>query len=237
MEIEKVSNISSAIKAVIKDSKISREKRGNDFFHNVKESTVRSEKTKDESSEYNWKLKENYKEIKNTYRVLNSLLENFDREIALKNEEKIPQKTKTRSKSIHVYVDSKLEEFLEHEHKNQEKKWNLRKNAGYGSLIQKILLRFSILEKREKRQIAKIQKIISEFRECIVGFKKYSQLPDEYGKAELYNKKLCSLSSDLEILLSILEIDAETLKANLSDNENFSWIKLILNWKNKNVTG
>jgi hypothetical protein len=80
-------------------------------------------------------------------------------------------------------------------------------------LIQKFILNFIELKKREERQLKKVKKIIDEFRESLVEFKKNTSDPDDYLKAERANQKMKALSSDLMILLSLLEFEDESLKA------------------------
>jgi hypothetical protein len=131
---------------------------------------------------------------------------------------------------IHLYVDEKIEHFLKAESEKAETKWGLRKNAGLGNLIQKFILNFIELKKREERQLKRVKKVITEFQIHIVEFKKYSASSGEFLKAEEVNKKMKILSNDLNILLSLLEFEEGALKSSLTDDE-FKWMDLILRWR------
>jgi predicted transcriptional regulator len=89
---------------------------------------------------------------------------------------------------------------------------------------------FSELKKREEKQLKHIKKIIDEFRVHLVEFKKNSSDPDDYQNAERSNQKMKALSSDLHILLSLLEFEDQSLQ-NVLGFELYEWIDFVLKWK------
>ena len=109
-------------------------------------------------------------------------------------------------------------------------KWGLRKNAGFGSLIQKFIENFIEIKKRETKQLKRISKLISDFQASLVEFKNLSKNPNDYVNAEESNQKLKSLSNDLQILLTLLEYEDESLKKDLAQDQ-YTWIDFILKWK------
>ena len=131
---------------------------------------------------------------------------------------------------MHLYIDEKLEHFLKTESKKAETNWGLRKNAGFGSLIQKFMGNFIELKKREEKQLKHIKKIIDDFRSNLVEFKKISGDPDDYQKAERSNQRMKLLSNDLIILLSLLEFEDESLKNGLG-SDLYTWVDFVVKWK------
>ena len=99
-----------------------------------------------------------------------------------------------------------------------------------GSLIQKFIGNFIELKKREEKQLKHIKKIIDDFRSNLVEFKKVSGNPNDYQSAERSNQKMKVLSNDLNILLSLLEFEDESLK-NCLVSDLYKWIDFVVKWK------
>jgi len=221
---------SNLLKSVIEESKKLRADRGEDFFSNKKQESESQITTQIHTqSEKTAASQKDFRTLRDSHVKLAHLIVEYDRKIFDKNNQVLNNK-KPRSKSIHLYIDEKIEAFLKAESEKCHTKWGLRKNAGLGSLIQKFILNFIELKKREDRQVKKIKKIIDEFRESLVEFKKYSADPDDYLKAERANQKMKALSSDLMILLTLLEFEDESLKACLGD-DLYRWIDFASRWK------
>lgn len=220
----------SLIKSVIAESKKFRAERGEDFFSNKKEEpevlVTAQIQTQNESASTSQK---DFRTLRDSHVKLAHLVVEYDRKIFDKNNQVIKTK-KPRSKSVHLYIDEKIESFLMAESEKPHTHWGLRKNAGLGQLIQKFILNFIELKKREEKQLKKVKKIIDEFRECLVEFKKNSSDPDDYLKAERANQKMRALSNDLLILLSLLEFEDESLKVCLGD-DLYRWIDFVIKWK------
>lgn len=223
-----------SIKSLIRDSKKIRSERGEDFFSNKKsiEPIEHSKITAQIHSPVESEIsKENYKSLRESHLKLTSLISDNEKKIFDENHQVFPSK-KTRSKCIHLYVDEKIEQFLKAESQKAETKWGLRKNAGLGNLIQKFIMNFIELKKREERQLVRVKKVITEFQVHLVEFKKFSSSPGEFLKAEEVNKKMKTLSNDLNILLALLEFEDGALK-NILTNDEFKWIEFILKWKHQ----
>ncbi len=234
MESDKIENIPRpklSLKSVIIESQKIRTERGEEFFTNkknnkpevvVNEATSKIQLTceNDESE---------FKKLRESHSKLAHLIVDYDKKIFDKNTQVIIPK-KTRSKSLHLYVDKTIENFLSDESKKAETKWGLRKNAGLGQLIQKFILNFIELKKREDRQLKRVKKVIDDFRSNLVEFKKSSVSPDNYLRSEQANQKMKVLSNDLRILLSLLEFEEVDLKITLG-NENYDWVEFMLRWK------
>ena len=220
-----------SLKSLIKESKKIRANRGEDFFTNKKEaSEVRAlltAKIQTPSSESVITKERELKNLRDSHFKLSSLIADNEKKIFDKTSPVFPTK-KTRSKSIHLYVDDKIEHFLKTESEKAHTKWGLRKNAGLGNLIQKFILNFIELKKREERQLKRIHKVINEFQLHLVDFKKYSGI--DLISAEEANKKMKVLSNDLNILLTLLEFEDGALKDCLNSDE-IDWIEFIMRWK------
>jgi hypothetical protein len=231
MEQQKVENNrgSSLLKSVIEESRKIRADRGEDFFtpQNVIESTSKIHSAEDINSK-NIIPEKDFKNLRDSHVKLAHLIVDYDKKIFEQNNQVLIPK-KARSKSIHLYIDEKIEHFLNAESEKAETKWGLRKNAGLGSLIYKFLENFIELKKREDRQLKKVKKIIDDFRSNLMEFKKNSSDPDDYQNAESANQKMKVLSNDLRILLSLLEFEDDSLKKCLVDD--FNWVDFIIRWK------
>jgi len=225
-----VSKGSALIKSVIAESKKFRAERGEDFFSNKKQETDLEVMAQIPTpSEKTTTSQKDFRSIRDSHVKLAHLVVEYDRKIFDKNSRVLDAK-KPRSKSVHLYIDEKIESFLKAESGRSHTHWGLRKNAGLGSLIQKFILNFIELKKREEKQLKKVKKIIDEFRESLVEFKKYSTDPDDYLKAERANQKMKALSNDLLILLSLFEFEDESLKSCLGD-DLYRWIDFVVKWK------
>ena len=226
MEQEKIEKkTSSLIKAVIAESKKIREERGEDLFSNRK---TESEKLTSQIQIPSEKIISNegdFKNLRESHTKLANLIADNEKKIFDKNTRVLLSK-KTRSKSIHLYIDEKIEHFLKAESEKAETRWGLRKNAGLGNLIQKFILNFIELKKREERQLKRVRKVIDEFQVHLVEFKKHSGSET----AEIANQKMKTLSNDLSILLSLLEFEDNSLKICIG-TELHNWVDLILKWK------
>ena len=235
VEQEKVeSKKPSLIKSVIEESKRLRAERGEDFYSDKKHVAVDAEfTTAKESSKIHFreqnKSESDFKSLRETHVKLAHLVVSYDKKFLEENNQVLNPK-KARSKSVHLYIDEKIEHFLKTESAKAETKWGLRKNAGLGSLIQKFIGNFIELKKREEKQLKHIKKIIDDFRSNLVEFKKSSGNPNDYQTAELSNQKLKALSNDLNILLSLLEFEDQSLKNSL-DADLYMWIDFIIKWK------
>lgn len=217
------------LKNLIEDSKKIRIKRGEDYFSNKKENLCEVLRIQEESNECNLS-RVDFREIRDSHVKLSHLIIEYDKRLVESGVQKLVVK-KTRSRSVHLYVDEKIEEFLNVESKKSHTHWGLRKNAGLGSLIKKFILNFIELKERERKQIRNVEKIINEFRENLVEFKKKTSNPDDYIIAEKINQKMKALSNDLLILLSLLEFEDGSMKKCLGDN--FKWLDFIIRWKNQ----
>jgi len=225
-----VSKGSALIKSVIAESKKFRAERGEDFFSNKKqESDFEVTAQIPTPSEKALTHQKDFRTLRDSHVKLAHLVVEYDKKIFDKNNQVINSK-KPRSKSVHLYIDEKIESFLRAESEKSHTHWGLRKNAGLGSLIQKFILNFIELKKREEKQLKKVKKIIDEFSESLVEFKKYSTDPDDYLKAERANQKMKALSNDLLILLSLLEFEDESLRSCLGD-DLYRWIDFVVKWK------
>jgi hypothetical protein len=218
----------TGLRSIILESKKIRSARGEDFFDNKKEITPGASKIHSHNS--STKIPEqNFKLLRSNHIKLSESISEYEQKIFDQNNQVLIQK-KQRSKSIHLYVDETIEHFLKSESKNADTKWGLRKNAGLGQLIQKFILNFIELKKREERQLKRVKKVIDDFRTSLVEFKKYSVSPDNYLIVENANTKMKVLSNDLRILLSLLEFEGTELKMCIG-NENYDWVDFILKWK------
>jgi hypothetical protein len=218
------------INSLIEESRKIRLKRGDDFLINKaieKESLVVPQVLI--SCNKATASQKDFRSLRDSHLKLAHLVVEYDRKIFDKSNQEMGEK-KPRSKSVHLYIDEKIESFLKAESEKSHTKWGLRKNAGLGSLIQKFILNFVELKKREDRQLKKIKKIINEFRESLVEFKKKSADPDDYLQAEGANQKMKALSNDMMILLSLLEFEDESLKTCLGD-DLYRWIDFVVKWK------
>lgn len=231
MQFEKSDNKkSSLIKSVIEESKkirAERAERGVDLF-----SEKRSDpKTFEVPAQIQKSSKPNldYKKVRDTHVKLSHLIVEYDKKIFDKNNQVLEAK-KPRSKSVHLYIDENIESFLIAESSKSHTKWGLRKNAGFGSLIQKFIENFIEIKKREEKQIKRIGKIISDFQIHLVEFKNLSKNPNDYVKAEECNQNLKAISNDLQILLTLLEFEDECLKKYLLQDQ-YTWIDFIIRWK------
>ena len=232
---EKVENKSSSlIKSVIEESKRFRSIRGEDFYYDKKNVAIEAEfitskeTSKIHSGEQN-KPEADFKTLRQSHVKLAHLIVSYDKKKSEQDSQELKPK-KTRSKTVHLYIDEKLEHFLKTESKKAETKWGLRKNAGFGSLIQKFMGNFIELKKREEKQLKHIKKIIDDFRSNLVEFKKISGDPDDYQKAERSNQRMKLLSNDLIILLSLLEFEDESLKNGLG-SDLYTWVDFVVKWK------
>ena len=231
MQFEKSENKKlSLIKSVIEESKKIRAERGEDFYSEKKHVAVDAEFTtsKIHTGEQN-KSEADFKTLRETHVKLVHLIVSYDKKIFEQNDQVLSSK-KSRSKSVHLYIDEKIEHFLNTESAKSETKWGLRKNAGLGSLIQKFITNFIELKKREEKQLKHIKKIIDDFRSNLVEFKKNSSNPNDYQSAERSNQKMKVLSNDLVILLTLLEFEDESLKNSLGV-DLYQWIDFLLKWK------
>ena len=221
---------SSLIKSVIEESKKIRIERGEDFFSDKKKDFMDIEigVSKIPVNEKN-KAEGDFKSLRESHVKLAHLIVSYDKKISEESVRVLKTK-KIRPKSVHLYIDEKIEHFLNTESAKAETKWGLRKNAGLGSLIQKFIGNFIELKKREEKQLKHIKKIIDDFRSNLVNFKKTSSNPNDYQVSELSNQKMKVLSSDLIILLSLLEFEDESLKNSL-EIDLYKWIDFIQKWK------
>ena len=225
----------SGIKSLIQDSKKIRELRGEDFFANKKSETVEASKitsqltTKIQAPSEENSTEKSFKNIRESHLRLSSMISDNDKKFFEQNDQVLKTK-KPRSKTVHLYIDEKIEHFLKTESEKAETKWGLRKNAGYGQLIQKFIGNFIELKKREERQLKRVKKVIDEFQSHLVEFKKYSGEGSDYRLAEVANQKMKVLSNDLNILLALLEFEEGALKLCLGDDD-FKWIEFIVKWK------
>lgn len=233
METTTSNRQNSALKSLISESKKIRSERGEDFFANKK---IEAEKLTTQiplSSEAKETSKDTsnaeLEKIRQSHALLSTFVSEYDQKI-FDQDARVLNTKKTRSKSIHLYIDEKIEHFLKSESQKAETKWGLRKNAGLGNLIQKFILNFIELKKREERQLKRVKKVIDEFQVHLVEFKKYSPSPLEVQKAEIANQKMKTLSNDLNILLSLLEFEEGALKSCLN-NDQFRWMEFVLKWK------
>ncbi|MFA6177973.1 MAG: hypothetical protein WC694_03735 [Candidatus Paceibacterota bacterium] len=239
MQFEKNENKRpSLIKSVIEESKKLRAERGEDFFSekkSVEENTETNifQNTHQETSKIHSgsskKAETDFRTLRDSHVKLAHLIVQYDSKKFEKNDQVLESKKK-RSKSVHLYLDEKTESFLKAEAQKEQTVWGLRKNAGTGQLIQKFLANFSELKKREEKQLKHIKKIIDEFRVHLVEFKKNSSDPNDYQNAERSNQKMKALSSDLSILLSLLEFEDQPLQKGLGV-ELFQWVDFLLKWK------
>jgi hypothetical protein len=229
MEQEKVENKKlSLLKSVIEESKKIRMERGEDFFDSKNKVPPDIETSKIHTNAEK-KIEVNFRTLRDSHVKLAHLIVDYDKKIFEQNDQVLNPK-KHRSKSVHLYLDEKIEYFLNTESKKKETHWGLRKNAGLGQLIQKFIENFSELKKREERQLKHINKIICDFRSNLVVFKKNSSDPNDYQNAERTNQKMKSLSSDLQILLSLLEFEDESLQKCLG-SDSYTWMEFIIKWK------
>jgi hypothetical protein len=231
VEQEQVKNkTSSLLKSVIAESKKIRTERGEDFFDTKKIVPVNVEKITAQIQTPSGKNSENdYRSLRDSHVKLANIIVQYDKKIFEQNAQVLIPK-KARSKSVHLYIDEKIEHFLNAESKKTETHWGLRKNAGLGSLISKFIENFIELKKREEKQLKHIKKIIVDFRSNLVAFKKYSSNANDYLNAESANQKMKAQSSDLQILLSFLEFEDESLKKCLG-TDSYTWVDFIIKWK------
>ncbi|MDD4976572.1 MAG: hypothetical protein PHY93_19610 [Bacteriovorax sp.] len=231
MQFEKSENKKlSLIKSVIEESKKIRAERGEDFYSEKKVVVIDGEFTtsKIQIGKQN-ESEADFKTLRDSHVKLAHLIVSYDKKIFEQNDQGLDHK-KTRSKSVHLYIDEKIEHFLKTESEKADTKWGLRKNAGLGSLIQKFITNFIELKKREASQLKHIKKIIDDFRSNLVEFKKLSGNPNDYQTAERSNQKMKVLSNDLVILLRLLEFEDESLK-NCLGADLYKWIDFVIKWK------
>lgn len=229
MEEKNALRENGTLKSLIIESKIIREKRGEEFFTNKSTEKGKVIGTEIQNPKIGTHGQKDFPTIRDSHVKLNHLIVEYDKKIFDENSQDLNSK-KIRSKSVHLYIDEKIESFLKDESEKSHTHWGLRKNAGLGSLIQKFILNFIELKKREEKQLKKVKKIIDEFRECLVEYKKNSSDPDNYLKAERTNQKMRVLSNDLLILLSLLEFEDDSLKSCLGD-DLYRWIDFVVKWK------
>lgn len=218
----------NSLKSVIMESKQIRVDRGEDFFNNKKNASS-EEIVKSNSQIQHAENKNNFNSIRDSHLKLANFINDYDEKIS-EQDGRVLLAKKNRSKSIHLYLDENIEHFLNTEAKKAETKWGLRKNAGLGQLIQKFILNFIQLKKREERQLKKVKKLIEDFRGCLVDFKKHSINPEHYQNAEMVNQRMKLLSNDLRILLSLFEFEEEELKSGLGIDQ-YNWVEFIIQWK------
>ena len=218
---------SSLIKSVIEESKKIREERGDDLFSEKRSDPKTFEVPAQIQKPRNSNL--DYKKVRDSHVKLSHLILEYDKKFFDKNNQ-VSESKKIRSKSVHLYIDENIESFLKTQASQSNTKWGLRKNAGFGSLIQKFIENFIVLKKREEKQLKNVEKIISDFRSNLVEFKKFSSDPKDYQSAENTNQKMKVLSSDLQILLVLLEFEENSLKNCLSD-DLYKWVDFITKWK------
>ena len=224
-----MSETSSAIKNLISESKKYREEMGSDIFECKKTEIKIASKIQSPESEKSIQSEKDFRTLRDSHVKLAHLILDYDKKIFEQNDRVLNTK-KARSKSVHLYLDEKIEAFLDAESQKAETKWGLRKNAGMGSLIQKFIGNFIELKKREERQLKHIKKIIDDFRSNLVEFKKNSSDPNDYQNAERSNQKMKVLSNDLNILLSLLEFEDGSLKDCLG-NDLHKWVEFVVRWK------
>lgn len=228
-----VNRTSSLLKSVIEESKKIRAERGEDFYSDKKSGAFETfqvtTKIQNPSDENLPKIGGDFRFLRDSHVKLAHLILDYDKKTSDRNGQ-VLQSKKSRSKSIHLYIDEKMENFLRAESELAHTKWGLRKNAGIGSLIQKFIGNFIELKKREEKQLKHIKKIIDNFRSNLVEFKKNSSDPDDYQRAERSNQKMKILSNDLIILLSLLEFEDQSLK-NCLGSDFYMWIDFIIKWK------
>ncbi|MBC7540180.1 MAG: hypothetical protein H7281_15250 [Bacteriovorax sp.] len=217
------------IKSLIAESKKIRTDRGEDLFSNRKSGPEKLTSQIQIPSEKIISNEVEFKNLRDSHTKLANLIADNEKKIIDKNDQVLPIK-KARSKSIHLYIDEKIEHFLKAESEKAETKWGLRKNAGLGNLIQKFILNFIELKKREERQLKRVKKVVAEFQIHIVEFKKYSGV--DLIRAEESNQKMKVLSNDLNILLSLLEFEDNSLNICIG-TEQHSWVEFILRWKHQ----
>ena len=217
-------------KSVIEESKKIRAERGEDFYSEKKSVPIDAEFTTSKIHTGAQKKSEgDFKTLRESHVKLAHLIVSYDKKFFEQNNQVLDSK-KTRSKSVHLYIDEKIEQFLNTESAKSETKWGLRKNAGLGSLIQKFITNFIELKKREEKQLKHIKKIIEEFKAHLVEFKKNSSDPNDYQNAERSNQKMKVLSNDLVILLSLLEFEDQSLKNGLGV-ELYQWVDFVMRWR------
>ena len=212
------------LKSVIDESKKWREQRGENFFENKKQNKISSSQIQCVQPDHI-----NFKSLIDVHSKINEVVDQYDRKILEQNAQVI-EKKKYRSKSIHVYVDERLEKFLKDESSKMQNKWGLRKNAGVGAMIQKFILNYIEIKSREEKQINKVKKLISDFRANLVEYKKYAKDPMYISQAERVNQKMKILSKDLTIFIGLLEYEESALKLSLG-MEQFDWLNFIIRWK------
>jgi len=224
------SKSSSLLKSVIEESKKLRSERGEDFFSEKKSVSANSAQVTAKIHGQAGKNAEvDYRTLRDSHVKLAHLIVDYDKKNLAHNDRLLEAK-KSRSKSVHLYIDEKIEFFLKAESEKAETVWGLRKNAGLGSLIQKFIGNFIELKKREEKQLKPIKKIIHDFRSNLVEFKKNSNDPKDYQNTERTNQKMKVLSNDLIILLTLLEFEDESLKSCLG-SDLYKWIDFIVKWK------
>ena len=223
---------------MIAESKKIRQERGEDFFENKRSINVTDTAKNDADEKVASKIQANdvsfdsekdFRFIRDSHVKLNQLIVEYDQKIFDQNNQVLTKKKK-RSKTIHLYVDEKIESFLKAESKKAHTHWGLRKNAGLGNLIQKFVENFIELKSREERQLKRIKKGIEDFKIQLVEFKKFSKNPDEYQLAEKANLKLKTISNDLSILLTVYEFEEATLRKLLGE-DGFNWLEFSLKWR------
>lgn len=214
------------LRELINESRKIRENRGHEFdskgihFKNSELTSVRLNEIEN---------KDNFESKRKSHIKLNEMVLEFEREIASVDKFSDKKEIKKRSKSVHVYIDEKIETFLNEEKKRSHSWWGLRKNVGLGGLIQKFIEDYIKIKKREEFQVQKIRKIISEFRMELVSYKKKSTDPDLYLEAEKHNQKMRTLSSEMIVYISAMGFDEITLEKYLG--VDYKFIDLIIRWK------
>jgi hypothetical protein len=220
----------SEIKALIDESKKIRGERGDDFFTNSRlPNDLNNDKASGILSSDNQECKnENFGDLRKKHLQLGHMILQYDQKIFDKNNQVMAQK-KSRSKSIHLYIDEGIEHFLKSESKKNESKWKLRKNAGLGQLIQKFIEDYKEKSVREDRQAQKIKAIISDFQKYLVEFKESSANPDDYQRTERISLKMSALSHNLKLLQDNLCFDDDSFKKLLGP-EAFGWVEFVFKW-------
>jgi hypothetical protein len=215
------------LKNLIEDSKKIRALRGEDFFGNKNDGVGLTVQFQENPKKQD-NVQEGFRKVRDSHVILSNLIKEYDKKIVEQNDLGLVAQ-KPRSKSIHLYIDEKIEKFLNDERKRADTWWGLRKNAGLGGLIQKFIEDYMKIKKREEIQIQKIRKIISEFRVELVAYKKKSSDPDLYVETERHNQRMRTLSSEMIIYISMMGFDEITLERYLE--VDFKFIDLIIRWK------
>lgn len=214
----------SALKALMEDSRRIRNDRGEDLFESKKEVRVEPAATAPTPE-----AKTNFREIRDAHLALKNIVLEFDRE-QLKKHEKPELKDAGRAqvKCIHVYLKPEIYRYLKDQRANPI--YALRRNAGVGSIISRFIDIFRETRKREEYQLNQIVSIANDFRVDLVDFKKLAQDPEQYKQTEEVNQRILKKSREIHILLPVLGFDEKYLKKNLKE-EDYKFIDLLWKWQ------